>query len=97
MNVIINVNQNLARIFLLHAIGTSLALWLFTIVRETADAIAESDSEKYGKKTEQQSRFSFIRFLLSGNLFFIRQERFTLLNRMKHLNLCIMIVVNRMH
>lgn len=48
MHVIINVNQNLARIFLLHSIGTSLALWVFTIVRETADAIAESDSENYG-------------------------------------------------
>ncbi|XP_055296864.1 proton channel OtopLc-like isoform X5 [Sitodiplosis mosellana] len=45
MNVVINVNQNVARIFIMHAIGTSLALWVFTIIRETADAIAKSDAE----------------------------------------------------
>lgn len=41
MNVVINANQNLARIFLMHAIGTSLALWIYTIIQETAHAIAE--------------------------------------------------------
>lgn len=49
MNVIINVNQSVARIFLLHAIGTSLTLWVFSIIRETVDAIAESDAETAGK------------------------------------------------
>lgn len=49
MNVIINVNENVARIFLMHAVGTSLSLWMFTIIRETADAIAELDAENYGK------------------------------------------------
>lgn len=44
MNVVINVNPNLARIFLYHAIGTSLSLWVFTIIHETADAIAEIDA-----------------------------------------------------
>lgn len=50
MNVVINAHQSLARFCLMHAIGTSLAFWVFTIVRETADAIARSDAEKYGKK-----------------------------------------------
>lgn len=45
MNVIINANRGLARLCLLHAIGTSLAFWVFTIVRETADAIARSNSD----------------------------------------------------
>lgn len=49
MNVAINVNKNIARIFLMHAIGTSLSMWIFTIIRETADAIAESDAESSGK------------------------------------------------
>lgn len=44
MNVVINVNSNLARIFLYHAIGTSLSLWVFTIIHETTDAIAEYDA-----------------------------------------------------
>lgn len=57
MNVVINVNQNLARIFIMHAIGTSLALWVFTIIRETADAIAKSDAENSGKISKTQSRF----------------------------------------
>ncbi|XP_031634148.1 proton channel OtopLc-like [Contarinia nasturtii] len=47
MNVVINVNENVARIFLMHSVGTSLSLWVFTIIRETADAIAESDAENY--------------------------------------------------
>lgn len=48
MNVVINVNQNLARIFLFHAIGTSLSLWVYTIIHETADAIAETDADTPG-------------------------------------------------
>lgn len=60
MNVVINVNQNLARIFIMHAIGTSLALWVFTIIRETADAIAESDAENSGKISK--SNQDFIKF-----------------------------------
>lgn len=38
-NIIINSYRGLARIMLMHAIGTTLAFWIFTIVRETADAI----------------------------------------------------------
>lgn len=49
MNVVINVNQNVARISLMHAIGTSLALWVFTIIHEIVDAVAESDAENSGK------------------------------------------------
>lgn len=46
MNVIINEYRGLSRILLMHAIGTSLAFWVFTIVRETADAIALSDDKQ---------------------------------------------------
>lgn len=38
-NIIINTNVGLARLMLMHAIGTSLAFWIYTIVRETQDAI----------------------------------------------------------
>ncbi|CAO1338469.1 unnamed protein product [Diamesa serratosioi] len=38
-NVIINQCRGLARLMLMHAIGTSLAFWIYTIVRETVDAI----------------------------------------------------------
>ncbi len=40
INVIINEYRGVARFFLMHAIGTSLAMWIHTIVRETAGAIA---------------------------------------------------------
>lgn len=40
MNVIINEYRGVARLFLMHAIGTSLAMWIYTIVTETAGAIA---------------------------------------------------------
>lgn len=49
MNVIINVHRSYARLFLMHAIGTSLAFWVFTIVRETADAIARADADEFSK------------------------------------------------
>ncbi|XP_070501708.1 proton channel OtopLc-like isoform X2 [Chironomus tepperi] len=38
-NVIINEYRGAARICIMHAIGTSLAFWIFTIVRETVNAI----------------------------------------------------------
>lgn len=41
MNIIINENRGLARIALMHAIGTSLAFWIFTIVRETSGEISQ--------------------------------------------------------
>lgn len=66
MNVVINVNQNLARMFLMHIIGTSLSLWVFTIIRETADAIAESDAEHSGTETSIKN---FIQFSFNGNVF----------------------------
>lgn len=93
MNVIINVNQSVARIFLLHAIGTSLALWVFTIIRETADAIAESDAENYGKT-------SIIKILLDffkRKLVFHPQKCFETRYLMKLLSLYITIAVNRLH
>lgn len=49
INVIINEHRSAARLFLFHAIGTSLAFWIYTIIRETADAIARSHSE-HGKR-----------------------------------------------
>lgn len=49
MNVIINHYRGIARLMLMHAIGTTLAFWIFTIVRETADAIRSKDQSK-GKK-----------------------------------------------
>lgn len=45
-NVIINCYRGVARILIMHAIGTSLALWILTIVRETADAINLKNSYK---------------------------------------------------
>lgn len=39
INVIINVYRGLARLMLMHAIGTSLAMWIYTIVAETVGAI----------------------------------------------------------
>lgn len=38
-NIVINSYRGLARLMLMHAIGTSLAFWVYTIVRETQDAI----------------------------------------------------------
>lgn len=38
-NVIINEFRGLARLALMHAIGASLSFWIWTIVRETVDAI----------------------------------------------------------
>lgn len=48
-NIIINSYRGLARIMLMHAIGTSLAFWIYTIVRETQDAINMKRMYKYGK------------------------------------------------
>lgn len=42
----INEYRGIARLFLMHAIGTSLAFWIYTIVRETADAIAMKNKKK---------------------------------------------------
>lgn len=38
-NIVINAYRGMARLMLMHAIGTSLAFWIYTIVRETQDAI----------------------------------------------------------
>lgn len=46
INVIINEHRSAARLFLLHAIGTSLAFWIFTIVRETTDAIGRANGKQ---------------------------------------------------
>lgn len=39
INVIINRSRGLARIALMHAVGTSLSFWILTVVRETVNAI----------------------------------------------------------
>lgn len=48
INVIINEYRGVARFFLMHAIGTSLAMWIHTIVRETAGAIAIAERYEDG-------------------------------------------------
>lgn len=50
MNVIINEYRGISRIMLMHAIGTSLAFWVFTIVRETSDAITMAYTYDMGEK-----------------------------------------------
>lgn len=40
INVIINVYRGASRFLLMHALGTSLAMWIYTIVSETVGAIA---------------------------------------------------------
>lgn len=56
-NVIINQCRGLARLMLMHAIGTSLAFWIYTIVRETVDAI---NMKNYYKMIVSKSKFKFI-------------------------------------
>lgn len=56
-NVIIMQGRGLARFFLMHAIGTSLAFWIYTIVRETVDAIRLKDMYK------AEAAYSFESFL----------------------------------
>ncbi|KAJ6637815.1 Proton channel OtopLc [Pseudolycoriella hygida] len=51
INVIINEYRGVARFFLMHAIGTSLAMWIHTIVRETAGAIAIAQRYEDGQPT----------------------------------------------
>lgn len=51
INVIINEYRGVARFFLMHAIGTSLAMWIHTIVRETAGAIAIAERYEDGTPT----------------------------------------------
>jgi hypothetical protein len=45
-NVIINSYRGVARVLIMHAIGTTLAFWILTIVRETVDAINLKNSYK---------------------------------------------------
>lgn len=40
-NIVINTYIGLARLMLMHAIGTSLAFWIYTIVRETVVIICD--------------------------------------------------------
>lgn len=39
-NLVINCRQSIARILLMHAIGTTLAFWVYSVVNETVNAIA---------------------------------------------------------
>lgn len=60
-NVIINSYRGVARVLIMHAIGTSLAFWIFTIVRETVDAIQlKRDSKKSMLSYITTRRFDFI-------------------------------------
>uniref|UniRef100_A0A336MFV6 CSON015478 protein n=1 Tax=Culicoides sonorensis TaxID=179676 RepID=A0A336MFV6_CULSO len=45
-NLIINEFQSLARFGLMHNIGTAISFWIYTIVRETTDAIYIKQSKK---------------------------------------------------
>lgn len=59
INVIINEYRGVARFFLMHAIGTSLAMWIHTIVRETAGAIAIAQEYEDGGKIVCQTKVFF--------------------------------------
>ena len=50
-NVVINTYRGFSRLMLMHAIGTSLSFWIYTIVRETQDAI----NLKYYRKLQDKS------------------------------------------
>jgi hypothetical protein len=56
-NIIINSYRGVARLLIMHAIGTSLAFWIFTIVRETTDAIA---MKSYGKYPSSENIVKFL-------------------------------------
>lgn len=51
-NVVINHYRGIARFGMLHAIGTALAFWIYTIVRETEVAIRIKQSTKDGAKDD---------------------------------------------
>lgn len=95
MNVVINVNPNLARIFLYHAIGTSLSLWVFTIIHETADAIAEIDAGMH-YPTWNIYQFQLLKVLYFA-FSFRQQLNTTVTEQTKHLILYTMIVAHQMH
>lgn len=63
-NVIINKGRGVARFFLMHAIGTSLAFWVYTIVRETVDAIRLKYMYKETKNGTMDTLETFIRMSL---------------------------------
>lgn len=54
-NIIINEFRGLARFGLMHSIGTALSFWIFTIVRETSDAIYLKQHKKDKFDTENDS------------------------------------------
>lgn len=54
-NIVIMHYRGFARIMLMHAIGTSLAFWVYTIVRETQDAI--NMKSYYYKQEASKSKF----------------------------------------
>ena len=56
-NIVINSYIGLARLMLMHAIGTSLAFWIYTIVRETVVnfVIEFKSSELNGKFLQQDA------------------------------------------
>lgn len=92
-NVVINVNKNIARIFLMHAIGTSLTMWIYVIIWEAADAIAESDAESLGKTLKSRVHIKLSPLNESGVfLFSIEQKSVKLPIQMKHFKMFIMIV-----
>uniref|UniRef100_A0A182N027 Otopetrin n=1 Tax=Anopheles dirus TaxID=7168 RepID=A0A182N027_9DIPT len=58
-NIVINRYRGLARFGIMHAIGTALAFWVLTIVRETVVAIrikqSYYDDDDYGAATDRDS------------------------------------------
>ena len=69
-NVIINGYRGTARICIMHAIGTSLAFWIFTIVRETVNAIELKRESKKSKSwicfavtLESQFKYFYIDYM----------------------------------
>lgn len=59
-NIVINTKRGLARIMIMHAIGTSLSFWIYTIVRETRDAINMKNSYKNDEKSMSLQNYRLI-------------------------------------
>lgn len=52
-NVVISEFRGIARIGIMHNIGTVLAMWIYTIVRETRDAIFIKQNPGFGTDTDE--------------------------------------------
>lgn len=56
-NLVINCRQSVARVLLMHAIGTSLAFWIYSVVNETVNAIALKRLSASENKFNMQENF----------------------------------------